>query len=54
MVRAIMTMVMVIGAYVAGMNEVTHVEVIEYSEIAISYVDRVIDAVSNVDIEGVL
>ncbi len=45
---------MVIGAYVAGMNEVTHVEVIEYSEIAISYVDRVIDAVSNVDIEGVL
>ena len=54
MVRTIIKIVMVIGAYGDGMYEVTHVEVIEYSEIAVSYVDRVIDAVSNVDIEGVL
>ena len=52
--RAVMMVGMVVGAYVAGMNGITHVEVMEYSEIAISYVDRVIDAVSSVDIEGVL
>ena len=48
---------MVIGAYVAGMNGLTHVEVMEYveiamgySETAIGYADRIIDAVASVNL----
>ena len=57
MTRMIMTVGMVIGAYVAGMNGITHVEVMEYvefamshSETAIGYADRVIDAVASVNL----
>ena len=57
MTRTIMTVGMVVGAYVAGMNGITHVEVMEYiemgmgySETAISYADRIMDAVDNVNL----
>ena len=43
MVRTIMTVVMVIGAYVAGMNEVTHVEVMEMIETSMTYVEGMIE-----------
>ena len=53
--RSLGTMVaLVVGAYVAGYNGITHVEVMEYagivmdySERAVSYADRIIDAVEN-------
>jgi len=53
--RNLGTMVaLVVGAYVAGYNGITHVEVMEYagivmdySERAVSYADRIIDAVEN-------
>ena len=53
--RSLGTMVArVVGAYVAGYNGITHVEVMEYagivmdySERAVSYADRIIDAVEN-------
>ena len=45
---------LVVGAYVAGYNGITHVEVMEYagivmdySERAVSYADRIIDAVED-------
>ena len=57
MTRMVMTVGMVVGAYVAGMNGITHVEVMEYiemgmgySETAISYADRIMDAVDNVNL----
>ena len=57
MTRTIMTVGMVVGAYVAGMNGITHVEVMEYiemgmgySETAIGYADRIIDAVASVNL----
>lgn len=49
--------VLVVGAYVAGYNGITHVEVMEYvriamgySETAINYADRIMDAVANVNL----
>tara|TARA_B100001250_G_scaffold401869_1_gene414260 strand:- start:200 stop:391 length:192 start_codon:yes stop_codon:yes gene_type:complete len=53
--RSLGTMVaLVVGAYVAGYNGITHVEVMEYagivmdySERAVSYADRIIDAVED-------
>tara|TARA_Y100000593_G_scaffold70838_1_gene129930 strand:+ start:531 stop:728 length:198 start_codon:yes stop_codon:yes gene_type:complete len=57
MTRMVMTVGMVVGAYVAGMNGITHVEVMEYveiamgySETAIGYADRIIDAVASVNL----
>ena len=48
---------LVVGAYVAGYNGITHVEVMEYvgtvmdySERAVSYADRIIDTVENTNI----
>ena len=53
----VMTVGMVIGAYVAGMNGITHVEVMEYIEIAmgysesaIIYADRIMDAVASINV----
>jgi len=56
--RSLGTMVaLVVGAYVAGYNGITHVEVMEYvgiamdySERAVSYADRIMDAVENTNI----
>ena len=55
--RAVMTVGMVVGAYVAGMNGITHVEVMEYVEIAmnnteafINYIDRMIDYIKENDL----
>ena len=56
--RNLGTMVaLVVGAYVAGYNGITHVEVMEYagivmdySERAVSYADRIIDTVENTNI----
>ena len=52
--RAVVMIGLVVGAYVAGYNGITHVEVMEYagivmdySERAVSYADRIIDAVEN-------
>ena len=53
--RNLGTMVaLVVGAYAVGYNGITHVEVMEYvgtvmdySERAVSYADRIIDAVEN-------
>jgi Na+(H+)/acetate symporter ActP len=57
MTRMVMTVGMVIGAYVAGMNGITHVEVMEYIEIAmgysesaIIYADRIMDAVASINV----
>ena len=57
MTRTIMTVGMVVGAYFAGYNDITHVEVMEYveiamgySETAIGYADRIIDAVASVNL----
>ena len=38
-----MTMVMVIGAYVAGMNGITHVEVMEMVETVMTYVEGMVE-----------
>ena len=53
----VMTVGKVIGAYVAGMNGITHVEVMEYIEIAmgysesaIIYADRIMDAVASINV----
>ena len=57
MTRMVMTVGMVIGAYVAGMHGITHVEVMEYIEIAmgysesaIIYADRIMDAVASINV----
>ena len=43
MTRTIMTVGMVIGAYVAGMNGITHVEVMEMIETSRTYVEGMIE-----------
>ncbi len=57
MTRTVMTLVMIVGAYTAGYNEITHVEVMEYVEIAksnteafINYIDRMIDYIKENDL----
>ena len=41
--RAVMTVGMVVGAYVAGMNGITHVEVMEMVETSRTYVEGMIE-----------
>ena len=41
--RAVMTVGMVVGAYVAGMNGITHVEVMEMVETSMTYVEGMIE-----------
>ena len=43
MTRMIMTVGMVVGAYVAGMNGITHVEVMEMVETSMTYVEGMIE-----------
>ena len=43
MVRMLMMAGLVVGAYVAGYNEVTHVEVMEFAENSISYVEGMME-----------
>ena len=57
MTRTIMTVGMVVGGYFAGYNDITHVEVMEYVEIAmnnteafINYIDRMIDYIKENDL----
>ena len=63
MVRMLMTMGLVVGAYVAGYNGVTHVEVMEFVELSMSNVENFNDYVEGMmeyaenfrnDVEGVL
>ena len=41
--RVVMTVGMVVGAYVAGMNGITHVEVMEMVESSMTYVEGMIE-----------
>ena len=41
--RAVMMVGMVVGAYVAGYNEITHVEVMEMIETSRTYVEGMIE-----------
>ena len=41
--RVVMTVGMVVGAYVAGMNGITHVEVMEMVETSMTYVEGMIE-----------
>ena len=41
--RVVMMVGMVVGAYVAGMNGITHVEVMEMVETSMTYVDGMIE-----------
>ena len=48
--RILMTMILVVGAYTAGINDITYVEVLDYVEdarvhadVVISYVERMIE-----------
>ena len=41
--RAVMMVGMVVGAYVAGMNGITHVEVMEMVETSMTYVEGMIE-----------
>ena len=43
MMRVVMMVGMVVGAYVAGMNGITHVEVMEMVETAMTYVEGMIE-----------
>ena len=43
MMRVVMTVGMVVGAYVAGMNGITHVEVMEMAETSMTYVEGMIE-----------
>ena len=63
MVRMLMMMGLVVGAYVAGYNGVTHVEVMEFVEWSMSNVENFNDYVEGMmeyaenfrnDVEGVL
>jgi len=63
MVRMLMIMGLVVGAYVAGSNGVTHVEVVEFVEWSMAnvenfndYVDGMMEYAENFrnDVEGVL
>lgn len=55
--RVVMMTGLVVGAYFAGYNDITHVEVMEYVEIAmnnteafINYIDRMIDYIKENDL----
>ena len=56
MVRMLMMVGLVVGAYAAGYNEVTHVEVMEFVENNMSYVEGMMEYAENFrnDVEGVL
>ena len=41
--RAVMTVGMVVGAYVAGMNGITHVEVMEMVETVMTYIEGMVE-----------
>ena len=41
--RAVMMVGLVVGAYVAGMNGITHVEVMEMVETSMTYVEGMIE-----------
>ena len=43
MVRMMMMTGLVVGAYVAGYNEITHVEVMEMVETAMTYVEGMLE-----------
>ena len=43
MMRVVMMVGMVVGAYVAGMNGITHVEVMEMVETAMTYVEGMME-----------
>ena len=43
MVRMMMMTGLVVGAYVAGYNEITHVEVMEMVETAMTYVEGMVE-----------
>ena len=43
MVRMLMMMGLVVGAYVAGYNGVTHVEVMEFVESSMAYVEGMME-----------
>ena len=43
MMRVVMMIGMVVGAYVAGMNGITHVEVMEMIETSMTYVEGMIE-----------
>ena len=43
MMRVVMTVGMVVRAYVAGMNGITHVEVMEMIETSMTYVEGMIE-----------
>ena len=43
MVRMLMMSGLVVGAYVAGMNGITHVEVMEMAETSMTYVEGMIE-----------
>ena len=43
MMRVVMMVGMVVGAYVAGMNGITHVEVMEMVETSMTYVEGMIE-----------
>ena len=43
MVKMMMVAGLVVGAYVAGYNEVTHVEVMEFAENSMSYVEGMME-----------
>jgi len=46
--RNLVTMIaLVVGAYVAGYNEITHVEVMEYVESSMTYVEGMIEYAEN-------
>ncbi len=55
--RVVMMTGLVVGAYFAGYNDITHVEVMEYVETAmnnteafINYIDRMIDYIKENDL----
>ncbi len=41
--RIVTMIALVVGAYVAGMNGITHVEVMEFVETSMTYVEGMID-----------
>ena len=43
MMRVVMTVGLVVGAYVAGMNGITHVEVMEMVETSMTYVEGMVE-----------
>ena len=43
MMRVVMMVGMVVGAYVAGYNEITHVEVMEMVETVMTYVEGMVE-----------